>query len=102
MSSASQLLALYLSNLTQLLKHQGSKYQLELDFTTCHVALSLEGWDALELFGSNRYFLRSAGSVLQGISSVKDAGKTTNEQLDLAHVSHQQASAEFVTSFTLL
>ena len=88
----SQLLALYLSNLVQLLKHQGPKLQLEHDFAVFTVILYLEGWEALDMFGGNHYFVRSAESVLQGTSSMKDASKTTNEQLDLAHVSTSDAA----------
>ena len=84
-----QLLALYLSNLVQLLRHQGAKLQVEHDFALCSLILSLEGWEALDMFGGNYYFLRSAGSFLKGVALMKDASNTTisSEQLDLAHVS---------------
>ena len=81
-----QLLALYMSNLAQLLKSQKAKYQLELDFATFHVVMALEGWGGLEGFGGSRYFSGSASAVIQGVHSSKATGITT-EQLDLAHVS---------------
>lgn len=82
-----QLLALYMSLLAQLLKWQGARYQLELDFATFHVAMALEGWAGLDGFGGSRYFSGSAATIIQGIRSPKAAGTITTEQLDLAHVS---------------
>ena len=82
-----QLLALYMSNLAQLLKSQKAKYQLELDFATFHVVMALEGWGGLEGFGGSRYFSGSASAVIQGVHSFKATGTITTEQLDLAHVS---------------
>ena len=82
-----QLLALYMSNLAQLLKSQKAKYQLELDFATFHVVMALEGWGGLEGFGGSRYFSGSASAVIQGVHSSKATGTITTEQLDLAHVS---------------
>ena len=61
------------------------KYQLELDFATCIMALALEGWSGLQAFGGNMQFVKSARSTLQ-MKDV-DVGSVTHSQIDLADVS---------------
>lgn len=89
----------------QLLRHQGVKLQVEHDFALCSLILSLEGWEGLDIFGGNYYFLRNAGSFLQGVALMKDASNTSisSEQLDLAHVSLPESVREgFINDWLLV
>ncbi|GAX79159.1 hypothetical protein CEUSTIGMA_g6599.t1 [Chlamydomonas eustigma] len=80
-----QLLALYIANFARLLKHHRKKYKLETRYATCTVAILLEGWDALAMFGGSTKFIHDANTVFERSTNPKGLKKVTHNQLELAH-----------------
>ena len=77
-----------MANVIRMVRHHGIKNQLERDYATCSMIMALEGWEGLQIFGGNAYFVNSAKSLMRA-SDVDSI--ISHDRISLANVSDTQA-----------